>query len=40
MQRFSDCSIVFASDCMQRLNFSQDERNIESEIVDKDCKNK
>jgi len=37
VQRFSDCSIVFASDCTQKLDFSQDERSIESEIVDRDC---
>jgi len=37
VQRFSDCSIVSVSDCMQRLDFFQDERSIESEIVDRDC---
>jgi len=38
VQRFSDYLIVFASDCMQRLDFFQDERSIESEIINKDCK--
>jgi len=37
VQRFSDYSIVSASDCMQRLDFSQGKRSIESEIVNKDC---
>ncbi len=40
MQRISDYSIVSVNDCLQRLDFFQDERNIESKIVDRDCKNR
>jgi len=38
VQRVSDYSIVSVSDYIQRLDFFQDERSIESEIVDRDCK--